>query len=48
MPELHTGVSVLEHEGCFPAMTLRSIDLYNLYEILSLPNYRSQDTPVKL
>lgn len=32
MPELHTGVNVLEQECCFPAMTLGSIDLYNLYD----------------
>lgn len=32
MPELHIGVSVLEHGHCFPAMTLGSIDLYSLYD----------------
>lgn len=47
MPELHTGVSVLEHGHCFPAMTLGPTDLYNLYD-LSLPDYRSQDILSKL
>lgn len=32
VPELHSRVSVLEHELWFPAMTLGSTDLYVLHD----------------
>lgn len=48
MPELHYRVSVLEHELCFPAMTLGSTELYKLYDSDSTRGDRSEDNQVKL
>lgn len=39
VPELHSRVSVLEHELWFPAMTLGSTDLYGLHDSNSTRRY---------
>lgn len=39
VPELHSRVSVLEHELWFPAMTLGSTDLYVLHDFDSTRIY---------